>query len=252
MISSCISDALSVQDCANKQRLDYFQSQLETIPNTFYALFWLYTHDFLYLSKSMEEVLGHPYEKFIDHGMVFFQNIIPPYLISHIYETMYAQADLVENHPDYIFAKEFLIGKAAVFNSSMEEVPVFYNALFLDVKPFAPTSYLVMCSWIDLRKYDCIEFKNKTGAIKSLMFNVKEIYIKSKPGHFNSLKSRNKISEREKEVALLLMNGYNTKSISDKLQITFNTVESHRKNLLEKLEAKNTPELIHKINNIPI
>ena len=252
MITIRLSHALSVTESTSKQRLDYFQDQLEAIPHTFYALFWLYSHDFLYLSRTIKEVLGHPFEKFMDHGMVFFQNIIPPHLICHIYETMYSQAALIENHPDYIFAKEYLNVKAAIFNSEMEEVPVIYNALFLDAKPFAPTSYLVMCSWVDARRYDCLEIKKITCIIKSLLFNIKELYIQNKPEHYNSLKCRNKISEREKEVALLLMKGQSTKNISEKLQISFNTVESHRKNLLEKFEAKNTPELIHKIYNIPL
>ena len=252
MINIRLSDALSVAESTSKHRLDYFQDQLEAIPHSFYGLFWLYSHDFLYLSRTVKEVLGYPLDKFMDHGMVFFQNIIPPYLICHIYETMYSQAALIENHPDYIFAKEYLSVKAAIFNSEMEEVPVISNALFLDAKPFVPTSYLIFCSWVDLRKYDCIEIKQITCTIKSLFFNIKELYIQNRSEHYNCLKCRNKISEREKEVALLLMNGHSTKSISEKLQIAFNTVESHRKNLLEKLEAKNTPELIHKINNIPL
>ncbi len=252
MISSSLSNTLLTQNSATRQRLDYLQGQLEAIPDTFYALFWLYSHDFLYVSKSIENVLGHPLEKFMDHGMVFFQNIIPPHLISSIYKTLYSQALQIENHPEYIFAKEYLNVEAAVFNSKMEEVPVTYNAVFLDVKPFVPTSYLVLCSWIDNRNKDNREIKELSGSIISLLFNYKKLYIKSKPEHFNSLKCRNKISEREKEVASLLMNGHSTKNISDKLRITFNTVETHRKNLLEKLKAKNTPELIYKLNNLPL
>lgn len=251
MKSSCLSKTLLIQDSATSNRLDYLQGQLEEIPDTFYSLFWLYSHDFLYVSRSIENVLGHPLEKFENHGMVFFQNIIPPHLISPIYKTMYSQALQIENHSDYIFAKEYINGEAALFNSKMAVVPVTYNAVFLDVKPFVPTSYLVLCSWINNRNNSNREIKEVSGSIKSLLFDFKKLYIKSKPEHFNSLKCRNKISEREKEVALLLMNGHSTKNIRDELRITFNTVETHRKNLLEKLKAKNTPELIHKLINLP-
>lgn len=252
MLSSCLSYGLLIKDPAARQRLDYFQGRLENVSNSFYALFWLYSHDLLYVSRSIENVLDHPLEKFMEHGMVYFQNIIPSHLISHIYEPIYSRAAHLENHPDYIFAKDCLNMEAAVFNSKMEEVPVTCNALFLDVKPFFPTSYLLLCSWIDIRNIDRRMIREKSRITQSILYSIKKLYIKSKPEHFNSLRCRNKISEREKEVALLLMNGHSTKSISDILQITFNTVESHRKHLLEKLEAKNTPELIHKLINIPL
>ena len=251
MIYSDLSRALSIADKNIQSRIDSLQDQLEAIPDTFYALFWLYTYDFLYISESIEKVLGHSYNKFTDHGMVFFQSIIPPHRISHIYKTMNAQASQIENHPDYIFGKEYLNVQAAIFNSKMQEVPVTYNALFLDVKPFVPTSYLVLCSWIDLRNKNDNVINEESRASKKLILEIKELYIKDKPEHFKALQYRNKISQREKEVALLLMQGHSTKSISEQLQITFNTVESHRKNLLVKLGAKNTAELIHKFNLIP-
>lgn len=52
------------------------------------------------------------------------------------------------------------------------------------------------------------------------------------------------VSEREKEVLLLLAKGYSTKMIAEKLYISITTVKSHREHLKKKLSAKNTPELI--------
>ncbi|MGF1638221.1 MAG: response regulator [Cyclobacteriaceae bacterium] len=54
-----------------------------------------------------------------------------------------------------------------------------------------------------------------------------------------------KPSDREKEVLDCIANGLTTQEIADKLFISKNTVESHRKNLLFKLKAKNTAELIN-------
>jgi DNA-binding NarL/FixJ family response regulator len=51
-------------------------------------------------------------------------------------------------------------------------------------------------------------------------------------------------SKREKEVLALLAKGFSTKEISKRLFITEKTVESHRKNLVEKAKVKNTVELI--------
>ncbi|MCY2687596.1 helix-turn-helix transcriptional regulator [Salinimicrobium sp. TH3] len=244
--------ALALDQEELKMKIESIQAFLEDLPDTFYALFWLYTHDFLYVSRSIQDVLGHTYEKYENHGMVFFQSIIPPHLINHIYEAMNAQAAEIEKHPDYIFANQFLNVDAAVLNSETEEVPVTYNAVFLDVKAFKPTSFLVLCSWIDIRDKNKEQILRLSDQIKDELIEVKQHYIKSKPEHFKSLLCRKKITSREKEVASLLMKGHSTKGISEQLGITFNTVESHRRSLLEKLESKNTAELVTKLASIPL
>lgn len=54
-----------------------------------------------------------------------------------------------------------------------------------------------------------------------------------------------KLSEREKEVLECIASGLTTHEIGEKLFISKNTVETHRKNLLYKLKAKNTAELVN-------
>lgn len=250
MCFSSISEALGVRGEPEKSKIDQLQMGLEQIPDTFFALFWLYTHDFLYISPSIEKVTGHALRNFEKHGMVFFTGIIPPPLIENIYQTMYAQAEAIKNHPDHLFADEFLQIQAAVFDPEKREIPVHYNAVLLDEKIFDPISYLVLCSWIDTREKTAEEVQILERELRSKLTAIKHIYFQSKPERFELLKVKNKISDREKEVAQLLAQGHSTKSISDQLHISFNTVESHRKNLLHKLEAKNTAELVYKFNQI--
>ncbi|NJM24864.1 MAG: response regulator transcription factor [Bacteroidia bacterium] len=54
------------------------------------------------------------------------------------------------------------------------------------------------------------------------------------------------VTNREKEVLHLVGDGFSTKQIAEKLSISHHTVETHRKNLLKKYEAKNSAELIQK------
>ncbi|WP_421921112.1 response regulator transcription factor [Marinifilum sp.] len=54
------------------------------------------------------------------------------------------------------------------------------------------------------------------------------------------------ISKREREVLKLISDGYASKQIADRLFISENTVNNHRKNILRKLHASNTFEAIHK------
>lgn len=53
-----------------------------------------------------------------------------------------------------------------------------------------------------------------------------------------------KLSPREKEVLNLICNEYSNKEIADKLFLSFNTIESHRANLMSKAGARNTAGLV--------
>ena len=54
------------------------------------------------------------------------------------------------------------------------------------------------------------------------------------------------ITPREKEVLELVAEGFSTKQIADQLGISIRTVESHRINMLKKLDVSNSAELIRK------
>jgi len=74
------------------------------------------------------------------------------------------------------------------------------------------------------------------------------------PWHLNSLicKKQNngftvndfKLTNREGEVLTLIMKGYTNKEIADILFINFETVRSHRKNILQRTGCKNTAALV--------
>lgn len=49
---------------------------------------------------------------------------------------------------------------------------------------------------------------------------------------------------KEKEVLFLISIGLTTKEIAGRLNISHHTVETHRKNLLRKCEAKNSAQLV--------
>ncbi len=52
------------------------------------------------------------------------------------------------------------------------------------------------------------------------------------------------LSRREKEVLQLILEEFTTQEISDKLSIGFGTVETHRRNMMVKLGARNTAGLV--------
>jgi DNA-binding CsgD family transcriptional regulator len=60
--------------------------------------------------------------------------------------------------------------------------------------------------------------------------------------HFEA--AHQKLTVREMEILGLIMQGLTNQEIAKKLFISFETVRSHRKNILEKTGAKNTAALI--------
>jgi DNA-binding NarL/FixJ family response regulator len=56
--------------------------------------------------------------------------------------------------------------------------------------------------------------------------------------------SLTELSSREKEILVLIAHEYNTAEIAEKTFISLNTVNTHRRNLLSKLNAKNTAGLV--------
>lgn len=52
------------------------------------------------------------------------------------------------------------------------------------------------------------------------------------------------LSRREKDIAMLLSKGKQTQEIADELFLSFLTVQTHRRNILQKYKTKNVAELI--------
>ncbi|WKK81630.1 response regulator transcription factor [Marivirga arenosa] len=55
------------------------------------------------------------------------------------------------------------------------------------------------------------------------------------------------LTNKEKQVIQFLQDGYSSKEIADKLDVSPRTIETHRANILNKFGLKNTTELIKKI-----
>ncbi len=58
--------------------------------------------------------------------------------------------------------------------------------------------------------------------------------------------SKEQISKREREIAMLLAKGYNSKEIANSLFIARSTVDTHRRNILHKTGSASTSEFIAK------
>ncbi len=53
------------------------------------------------------------------------------------------------------------------------------------------------------------------------------------------------LTQREIEVIQLLNEGYNGPAIAQKLFVSYNTIQTHKKNIRQKLEAHSTVQLLN-------
>lgn len=66
----------------------------------------------------------------------------------------------------------------------------------------------------------------------------------------DGVKKPKKLSVREKQVIKLVAEGYKTKEIADKLEISDRTVSKHRENIMTKLGMTSSAELVNYANHI--
>lgn len=62
----------------------------------------------------------------------------------------------------------------------------------------------------------------------------------------NASKNKAELTEREKEILQLIVEGKTTKEIAEQLCLSEKTVETHRSNIMQKLEVKNIAGIVRK------
>ena len=133
------------------------------------------------------------------------------------------------------------------------------------LKEYAPATKTLIFSmqnspWIFRQLLNCgIDgFITKTSSFHELKVAIDEIilgnnYFCSKMKELYSqielndyLSFNNKLTKREMEVIHLIYKEFKTKEIANRLKVSINTVETHRKNIMSKLQVSNSIGIIKK------
>jgi DNA-binding NarL/FixJ family response regulator len=100
------------------------------------------------------------------------------------------------------------------------------------------------------KKIGVLGFLPKTTDKKTLLETIKAVFEKKDLIAEFSEESLNKqvsdlalLSKREKEIAILITKGYTSAQISEKLFLSLLTVNTHRRNLINKLKLTNSAQL---------
>jgi DNA-binding CsgD family transcriptional regulator len=186
---------------------------------------------------------------FVAGGIRKIVTIVKPSQVPHLALTHAAfvqQARAKDFDPRTVQYLEF----AWTATGKIENLPLLSTAVVLNYTEARDLAWTVM-----------FEIKDGDGALETLasckriLRLIKErhnqiylhpsTHVVSLPGPIQFINPLvEKITVRELEVLRLLAKGCSTVEIAERLSIAANTVETHRKKLLEKFHAKNVAELI--------
>ena len=82
-------------------------------------------------------------------------------------------------------------------------------------------------------------------SLKTEFYDSIEEEIKTKDANY-----RNLLTPREMEIAKMVIQGISSENIAQTLQLSLHTVNSHRKNILKKLDAKNPIDIMNYLREI--
>jgi DNA-binding NarL/FixJ family response regulator len=95
-------------------------------------------------------------------------------------------------------------------------------------------------------------FESLDAVLRGEIYITKEVRNRINVSKNKSNTSEARLSSREIDIANLIVNGLTNQEIADTLCLSVRTVETHRKNILAKLELKNTASLVkYLIDNKP-
>ncbi|HEX8529304.1 MAG TPA: LuxR C-terminal-related transcriptional regulator [Cytophagales bacterium] len=213
---------------------------LKRVLNAGPCLSWILnvrTGQYAFVSENAGRFLGCPTEAFIEGGLAFTRTLVHPAdaprlwkLVKQLWEALLllpaGQREVCQLNYDYRLRQ-----------ADSTYLRVLEQSVVLDMDPRGNVTHLLgMCTNITHWKKGDVLTANLTAneAQKCLLCLSSEA-----PGDLDGM-----ISKQEKKVLRLVAEGYTSKQIANQLFISLHTVNTHRRNILEKTRSKNTRELI--------
>ena len=229
----------------NKEELDYsilskhvsMLEKLNVIESSSISIFDCYKRDHIFLSRGFETQLGWSIQEIEKEGHNYIDSRVHPDDLISLLESGIYYLDLAFNKvPNSEWKNYKVMSDYRVKNAQGNYVRVIEQHVCLEFDKRGNV-------WLDLSIMDLNPDQDITLPFRSRLMNFKtgELF-EYKPT--DKAKAANTLSSREKEVLKLIATGMVSKQIADKLFISVNTVNTHRQNIIEKLNVSNTAEAI--------
>lgn len=203
----------------------------------------------LYLSPRFESITGYPCERFLNEGLPFWFSVIHPADVQGVSDRIAkAHYELATNQtpPREPLALEYRIRCEDGTIVWIRELKLILS--FRDRKKDH-----ILGALCDITA----EKSAEAAAVRELLGKEKEIHgllevAADYQSHNDPANTAIRISKREKQVLQLVAAGSSSKQIAAELSISENTVETHRRRLLEKFKVNNSTALIQEAHRLAI
>jgi DNA-binding CsgD family transcriptional regulator/PAS domain-containing protein len=192
-----------------------------------------------YISSNSKQILGYERRELVSEGIDFLHQIIYPedlYVIRH---------DIIKDILDILpkISKNEQNNLRFSFNYRMKHKEGSYLHILQSGSSFNPLisgiSMVRKATLTDISRFKgdhsiILKIEKVEDDYSQIIFS--ETYY---PGPKDDL-----LTKKELEVLQWILKGFNSKTIAEKMFTSFHTIQTHRKHMLEKINAKNTADLI--------
>ena len=218
-------------DYSNLERHLGFLRQLALVENSSVAVMDLYKRKYAFLQSKFLPVLGMELEEVMVKGPRALYELMHPKDVPVVIDTLYKGNDFLLRQPagekkEYKIIYDFrLRAKGGEYVRFLQQL----LPLELDAKGNI---------WLMLMLNDIVPDRGEDAAPQRKVMNVRtgKQFVFADEGA--------PLSRREIEILGLLSKGMASKEVADELFISVNTVNNHRRSILEKMNAANTAEAV--------
>lgn len=207
--------------------------------STFFSITDTQRLTFHYISKNLQSTLGYNNSVFMEGGMkLLWSKIHPEDLdnwlrgLNELMEFTTKEIPLEErNQMSYTWNYRLKNDKDEYVNIIQNTTPLGFDS---NMKPIIGLAhYTVLSPNITLPQTVSAKMLNSKGEYETKYFN-----------NLSQKLLNDGITNRERDVIRLLILDYSSKEIAEKLFISSKTVDTHRRNILKKLNISSTGELV--------
>ncbi len=201
----------------------------------------------VFCSKSVEKIVGWSQIDFIDGGWAFAVSLTHPEDLEKIAIQFTKEIDQ-RTRERFVHDHKPIVYEYRKRHKNGSWVNIHSETLILERDENQDPHYLITFL------KDVKPEKESVRAEQEKLNTSIEIELTSLliPGKSKSNINSVHLSKREKEILQLVRAGHSTKEIADILKLKIASVNSYRKNLMVKMNAKNTAELVEKSNHFII
>lgn len=207
--------------------------------STFFCITDTQKLEFKYISKNMRSSLGYDNEALMEGGMKFFWSKIHPEDVDNWLEALNSLMEYTtkeipvesRNQMNYTWNYRLKNSKGVYVNIIQNTTPLGFDS---NMKPIIGLAhYTIVSPDISFPQTASAKLLNSEGEYETKYYN-----------NFSQKLLNDGITNRERDIIRLLVLNNSSKQIAEKLFISSKTVDTHRRNILKKLNISSTGELI--------